>query len=158
MGGFIPRNELWKKLWLLSLRNIKPTIGGQWQDSFRWLFNFEFPIKAHNAGSMRFFTGILRAWKDIRETLIFQLSSTEAQFLRHPLLWNPLFTDSSGCVLGIRLCLSWGTMDSGSATSVAAWEWFQLLSVEDKNQFSSSLHGVCLMSEKIQQAIPKCLT
>ena len=33
--GFMPGNELWKKLWLLSLRNIKPTIGGQWQVSFR---------------------------------------------------------------------------------------------------------------------------
>ena len=28
--GFMPGNELWKKLWLLSLRNIKPTIRGQW--------------------------------------------------------------------------------------------------------------------------------
>ena len=41
--GFMPGNELWKKLWLLSHRNIKPTIGGPWQDSFRWLYNFDFP-------------------------------------------------------------------------------------------------------------------
>ena len=150
--GFMPGNELWKKLWLLSLRNIKPTIGGQWQDSFRWLFNFDFPIKAHNVGSMRFFTGILRAWKDIREALLFQLPTTEAQFLRQPLLWNPLFTNSSGCILGIRPHLSWGKMDSGPATSVAAWERFQMLSEDGKKQFLLSLRGGFLMSEQIQQA------
>ena len=96
---------------------------------------------------MRFFTGILRAWKDIREALLFQLPTTEAQILRQPLLWNPLFTDSSSCVLGIRPRLSWGKMDSGPTTSVAAWERFQMLSEDDKKQFLSSLRGGCLMFE-----------
>ena len=128
----MPGRELWKKLWLLSLRNTKPTIGGQWQDSFLWLFNFEFLIKAHNVGSMRFFTGNLRVWKDIRDALLFQLPATEAQILRQPLLWNPLFIDSSTYVLGIRQLLSWGKMDSGPITYVDAWEHFQLCSEEDK--------------------------
>ena len=148
--GFMPGDELWKKLWFLHNRNMKPTVGGQWQDSCRWLFNSEFPIKAQNVGSRRFFTGILRAWKDIREALVFQLPSTEAQFRRQPLLWNPLFTDSSGSVLGIRPHLSWGKMDSGPAISVAVWERFQLLSNEDRNYFLSSLRGGCLMSVQIQ--------
>ena len=85
-----------------------------------------------------------------------QLPSTEAQFRRQPLLWNPLFTDSSGSVLGIRPHLSWGKMDSGLATSVAIWECFQLLSNEDKNYFLSSLRGGCLMSVQIQQAFQNC--
>ena len=154
--GFMPGDELWKKLWLSDIRNIKPTLGGQWQDSCRWLFNSEFPIKAQNVGSRRFFTGILRAWKDIREALLFQLPSTEAQFLRQLLLWNPLFIDSSDCVLGIRPHLSWGKMDSGPATSVADWERFQFLSNEDKQQFLSSLCGGCLMSIQIHQAFRNC--
>ena len=79
--------------------------------------------------SRRFFIGILRAWKDIREALLFQLPSTKAQFLRQPFLSNPLFTDSSSCVLGIRSHLSWGKMDSGPATR----ERFQFLSNEDKH-------------------------
>ena len=101
---------------------------------------------------MTFFTGILRAWKDIREALLFQLPTTEAQFLRQPLLWNPLFTNSSGCILGIRPHLSWGKMDSGPATSMAAWERFQMLSEDGKKQFLLSLRGGFLMSEQIQQA------
>ena len=110
------------------------------------MFNSEFSIKAQNIGSRRFFASTLRAWKDIREALLFQLPSTEAQFLR-----NPLFTDSSSCVLGIRPHLSWGKMDSGPTTSVADWERFQYLLNEDKKKFSSSLRGGCLMSVHIQR-------
>ena len=154
--AFMPGDELWKKLWLWYLSNIKPTIGGQWQDSFRWLFNFDFPIKPQSVGSRKFFTGILRAWKDIREALLFQLPSTEVQFLRQPLLWNPLFTDNSGCVLGIRPHLSWGKMDLGPAATVADWERFQLRSNEEKQQFLSSLRGGCLMTAHIQQAFGNC--
>ena len=97
------------------------------------MFNFEFPIKAHNVDSKRFFTRILRAWKDIREALLFQLPSTKVKFLRQPLLWNPLFTDSFDCVLGIRPHLTWGKMDSGPTRSVADWEQFQSLLNEEKN-------------------------
>ena len=104
------------------------------------MFNFEFPIKDHSVDSKRFFTSISKAWKDIREGLLFQVSSTEAEFLRQPLLWNPLFTDSFDCVLGIRPHLSWGKMDSGPATSVADWEQFQSLSNEEKK--NSCLHYV----------------
>ena len=96
---------------------------------------------------MRLFTGILRAWKDIKEALLFQLPAIEAQFLRQPLLWNPLFIDSYGCVLGIRLRLSWGKIDLGRTTFVAAWERFQMLLEEDKQQLLSSLCGGCLMFE-----------
>ena len=78
-------------------------------------------------------------------------------FLRQPSLLNPLFTDSSGCVLGIRPHLSWGKMDSGPATSVADWEQFQSqISNEDKKQFLSSLRGGCLMFVHIQQALQNC--
>ena len=70
-----------------------------------------------------------------------QLPSTEVEFLRQPLLWNPLFNDCSGCVLGIRMHLSWGKMDSGLARSVADWERFQSLSNEEKKQFLSHYMG-----------------
>ena len=72
------------------------------------------------------------------------------------MLWNPLFTDNSGCVLGIKPHLSWGKMDLGPAASVADWERFQLLSNEDKQRLLSSLRGGCLMSAHIQHAFQNC--
>ena len=30
LRGFMPGDELWKKLWLSYLGNIRPTIGGKW--------------------------------------------------------------------------------------------------------------------------------
>ena len=42
--SLLPGEELWKKLWIRHLHNVKPSIGGQWKDSLRWFFNADFPL------------------------------------------------------------------------------------------------------------------
>ena len=36
--SLLPGEELWKKLWIRHLHKVKPSVGGQWKDSFRWFF------------------------------------------------------------------------------------------------------------------------
>ena len=57
-SSLLPRVELWKKLWIRHLHNVKPSTSGQWKDSLRWVFNADFPLPKSNVGSLRFFNGI----------------------------------------------------------------------------------------------------
>ena len=111
----------------------------------RWFFNADFPLPKSNVGSLRFFNGIFRAWESIRQALVFLPPKTYTQFMRQPLIWNPLFTDEAACVLGLRPRLSWAAMDNGPARTVADWINFLQTSAQDRKNRLYRLRGENIM-------------
>ena len=150
--SLLPGDELWKKLWIQHLHKVKPSVGGQWHDSLRWFFNADFQLPKSNAGSLRFFSGIFRAWETLRQALVFLPPKNYHQFMRQPLIWNPLFTDEAACVLGLRPRLSWAAMDSGPARTVADWIKFVQTSAHDQNNTLSNLRGARIMFSQLSMA------
>ena len=147
--SLLPGEELWKKLWIRHLHNDKPSTGGQWKDSLRWVFNANFPLPKSNVGSLRFFNGIFRAWESIRQALVFLPPKTYTQFMRQPLIWNLLFTDEAACVLGLRPRLSWAAMDNGPARTVADWINFLQTSAQDRKNRLYRLRGANIMVDQL---------
>ena len=96
-----------------------------------------------------FFNGISHAWESIRQALVFLSPKTCSQFMRQPLLWNPLFTDEAACVLGLRPRLSWAALDSGPARTVAEWIKFSETSVQDQRNRLSNLRGANIMFSQV---------
>ena len=52
--SLLPGEELWKKLWIRHLHNVKPSTGAQCKDRLKWFFNADFPLPKSNVGSLRF--------------------------------------------------------------------------------------------------------
>ena len=46
------------------------------------------------------------------------------EWLHQPLVWNPLFLDDEGSMLGPRFRLIWAHMDSLFALSLRTWQRF----------------------------------
>mgnify|MGYP007059119589 FL=1 len=147
--SLLPGEELWKKLWMRHLHKVKPSVGGQWNDSLRWFFNSDFPLPKSSVGSLRFFNGIFRAWESLRQALVFLPPKSYHQFMRQPLIWNPLFTDEVACVLGLRPRLSWEALDNGPARTVAEWIKFSETSVQDQRNTLSNLRGANIMFSQV---------
>ena len=147
--SLLPGEELWKKLWMRHLHKVKPSVGGQWNDSLRWFFNSDFPLPKSSVGSLRFFNGIFRAWDSLRQALVFLPPKSFHQFMRQPLIWNPLFTDEAACVLGLRPRLSWAAMDNGPARTVADWIRFLQTSAQDQRNMLSNLRGAKIMFSQL---------
>ena len=149
--SLLPGQELWKKLWMQHLYKVKPSVGGQWKDSLRWFFNADFQLPKSNDGSLRFFNGIFRAWETLRQALVFLPPKSYHQFMRQPLIWNPLFTDEAACVLGLRPRLSWAAMDSGPARTVADWIRFMQSSTLEQSNRLSNLRGAKIMLSQLSR-------
>lgn len=70
MRSLQPIDELWKKLLANQTSRCAPTIGKQWKDEIRWIFNKEIIIKGSKKWEENFMNGIKKAWKVVREGLV----------------------------------------------------------------------------------------
>ena len=68
-----------------------------------------------------FMVGISKAWEAVKFFFIRRCPSSNEELLRQPLIWNFIFSDERGVLLGSRLRLQWATLDNGIAATVASW-------------------------------------
>ena len=99
----LPGAEPWKELLLHRLGRCTPKMGGPWQPEVRWLFAEMRREGLSRRTEDRFACSLLRTWEMLRPQL--EPGSTE-EFLRQPLVWNPLVCTLRGHMVGSRLHVS----------------------------------------------------
>ena len=52
------------------------------------------------------------------------LPTSMDEWLHQPLIWNPLFLDDEGSMLGRTVKLNWAQVDSSFASSISEWQRF----------------------------------
>ena len=69
----------------------------------------------------RFACWLLRTWEMLRPALVQSEPASTEEFLRQPLVWNPLVCTSRGHMVGSLSHVSWGAMAAGLARSLGDW-------------------------------------
>ena len=90
----------------------------------------------------------------LRPALV-QLEPDSTEFLRQPLVWNPLVRTSRGHMVGSRPHVSWGAMAAGPAQSLGDWIQFCQLSKDSQQARLAGMRGCVAMIEDITEAVPK---
>ena len=87
----------------------------------------------------------MKAWWDLKHYLVQSLPSCKEEWLRQPLILNPLFTSEDEVMLGKRTRLNWADFDKGEAKSVGNWLTFSSSAMENKTQVCSAIWGGNIM-------------
>ena len=87
----------------------------------RWWFIPNFHSHKIVFQNDRFFVAIKRAWWSIKDNLLQVHPTSMDEWLHQPLVWNPLFLDDEGSMLGRRVRLNWAQVDSSFASSLSNW-------------------------------------
>ena len=96
--GLLLRNEPWKLILQLRMKEVFPKTGDEWTRSPRW-------------------------WS-LKDNLQQVWPTSMDEWLHQPLVWNPLFLDDEGSMLGRRVRLNWAQVDSSFASSLSNWQQF----------------------------------
>ena len=91
----------------------------------------------------------------LRPALVQSEPASTEEFLRQPLVWNPLVRTSRGHMVGSRPHVSWGAMAAGPARSLGDWIQFCQLPEDGQQARLVGLRGSAAMIEDITEAIPE---
>ena len=106
------------------MKEVFPKYGGEWTRSLRWWFIPNFHLHIIVFENDKFFAAIKRAWWSMKDNLQQVLHNSMDEWLHQPLIWNPLFLDDEGSMLGRRVRLNWAQVDSSSGASLSKWRRF----------------------------------
>ena len=97
----------------------------------------------------------MKAWWDLKHYLVQSLPSCKEEWLRQPLILNPLFTSEDGVMLGKRTRLNWADFDKGEAKSVGNWLTFSSSAMENKTQVCSAIWGGNIMYSEMDRVFTR---
>ena len=108
----------------LRMKEVFPKTGVEWTRSLRWWFIPNFHSHKIVFQYDRFSVAIKRAWWSIKDNLQQVRPTSMDEWLHQPLVWNPLFLDVEGSMLGRRVRLNWVQVDSSFVSSLSNWQQF----------------------------------
>ena len=75
-------------------------MGGLWKPSLRWAFLSNFKTRQICGPIDGFMVGICKAWDAVKFFFIHRCPSSNEELLRQLLIWNIIFSDERGVLLG----------------------------------------------------------
>ena len=84
-----------------------------WKPSPRWAFLSNFKTRQLHGPIDGFMVGICKAWDVAKLFFICRCPSLNEELLHKPLIWNFIFSDERGVLLGSRPRLQWSELDNG---------------------------------------------
>ena len=99
----------------------------------------------------RFFNSLVRAWKAIREGILYNIPFGQEELVCQPILWKPIYMSAAGRLVGMRSHLAWGSLAHGPARTIGSWISFCALSEREWNNMLRQYRGGCMMYAEIEQ-------
>ena len=155
--AMLPGQGIWSNFLLNRLFDIKPSTGGSWKPSLRWAFLSNFKMRPIHGPIDGFMVGICKAWEAVKFFLTRRCPSSNEELLRQPLIWNFIFSDERGVLLGSRPRLQWATLDSGIAATVASWGNY-VFHMNNLQLDATMCRGFRVMFDEIQSSLGNFLT
>ena len=119
--SLLPGNELWKTL--IHNRSIlwSPKLGGQWMSRKAWPFCMDLKLRKSNRLADRTCMSMMTAWSMLHGHLSRNRTSTSAEWMCQPLLWNETIKSPEGTMLGQSKRMPWAILYCLGIHSVADW-------------------------------------
>ena len=151
--GLLPISGPWEQLLLYELQKFYPKFGGDWRPSFQWSFMEHNKLAISTKWEDIFARSALNSWKDVFVNLVKRSPTIEIELCRQRLIWNSIFTNHRGNMLGRHTQCTLGKLDRGLAQSIGAWTTFLSTVIDQRMIMLNNIRGKKAMYYVIQATL-----